>query len=140
MTAHELSASSTDHCPAILADPRALWRPAAVLMALLTLMGCGKSTNGADSAPIASRPDVTVKYDGKRRKCVVALPTEAQGSVIACDDVVSFVKDELRVPGNSIYDLGTIPESDPHPAEIAKVRASLDGAGYRFIGGPHKGL
>jgi len=121
-------------------ETRALCRPAAVLMMLMSLMGCGKSTGGADSTPIASRPDVTVKYDGKRQKCVVALPTETQGSVIACEDVVSFVKDELRVPGNSIYDLGTIPESDPHPAEIAKVRASLDGAGYRFIGGPHKGL
>ena len=140
MTSHELSASSTGNCPPILADTRALCRPAAVLMMLMTLTGCGKSTGGADSAPIASRPDVTVKYDIARRKCVVALPTEAQGSVIACDDVVSFVKDELRVPGNSIYDLGTIPESDSHPPEIAKVRASLDGAGYRFIGGPHKGL
>ncbi len=140
MTSRDLSAPSTGDCPAALADIRAVCRPAAVLMVLMTLMGCGKPTGGADSAPIASRPDVTVKYDGKRRKCVVALPTEAQGSVIACDDVVSFVKDELRVPSNSIYDLGTIPESDPHPAEIAKVRASLDGAGYRFIGGPHKGL
>jgi hypothetical protein len=108
-------------------------------MLLTMLASCGHSTGGMDSAPIAAQPDVTVKFDGKRRKCVVALPTEAQGSVITCDDVVPFVKDELKVPGGSIYDLGTIPDSDPFPAEMAKVRASLDGAGYRFIGGPHKG-
>ncbi len=133
MTSHDLSAPFTRWCPAVPADSRAVCRSAAFLMMLMTLMGWGKSTGGTESAPI-------VKYDGKRRKCVVVLPTEAQGSVIACDDVVAFVKDELRVPGNSIYDLGTIPESDPHPVEIARVRASLDGAGYRFIGGPHKGF
>jgi hypothetical protein len=128
-------------CPVVLADIRAVCRPATVLMMFMTLMGCGKSTGGgADSTPIASRPDVTVKYDGKRRRCVVALPTEAQGSIVACDDIVSFVRDDLRVPSGSIYDLGAISDSDSEPAEIAKVRASLDGAGYRFIGGPHKGL
>jgi hypothetical protein len=137
MTSQNIAAPSTGKCPAVLADLRAVCHPAAVLMMLMTLMGCGKSTGGTDSTPIASRPDVTVKYDGKRRKCVVALPTEAQGSVIACDDIVSFVKDELKVPSGSIYDLGTISDSDSHSAEIAKVRASLDGAGYRFIGGPH---
>jgi hypothetical protein len=139
MISQNISAPPTDKCPAVLADIRAICRPATVLMMLMTLMGCGKSTGGTDSAPIASRPDVTVKYDGKRRKCVVALPTEAQGSVITCDDIVSFVRDDLRVPSGSIYDLGTISDSDSHPAEIAKVRASLDGAGYRFIGGPHNG-
>jgi hypothetical protein len=85
-----------------------------------------------------------VTFDGKRRKCIVALPTEAQGSVISCDDLVSFVQNELKVPSGSIYDLGTVREPDSrlaeHDAEIAKVRASLDGAGYRFIGGPHNGL
>jgi hypothetical protein len=78
--------------------------------------------------------------DGKRGKCIVSLPSEAQGSTISCDEVVSFIKNELRVPGNAIYDVAAIPhsdDSDSHQAEIAKVRGSLDGAGYRFIGGPH---
>ena len=127
-----------------IADLRALCRPATVLVMLVLLMGCGKSSSGGStSAPLASRPDVTVTFDGRRRKCIVALPTEAQGSVIACDDLVSFVQNELKVPKGSIYDLGTIPDSVSEHAEqqagIAKVRASLDGAGYRFIGGPHVG-
>lgn len=101
--------------------------------ALAAVAGCGKSTGTSDSPRIAARPDVTVKFDGKRRKCVVALSSETQGSTISCEEVVSFVKDELRLPSGSIYDLGATSGSDD--AEIAKVRASLDNSGYRFIGG-----
>jgi hypothetical protein len=99
------------------------------------LAGCGQSTGTSDSPRIASRPDVIVTFDGKRRKCLVALSSESQGSAIACDEVVPFVKDELRLPSGSIYDIG--PASGSGEAELAKVRASLTGAGYRFIGGPH---
>jgi hypothetical protein len=100
--------------------------------ALVALAGCGKSTS-TESPRIASRPDVTVKFDGKRRKCIVALSSETQGSTISCEEVVPFVKDELRLPPGSIYDLGATSGGDD--AEIAKVRASLDNSGYRFIGG-----
>ena len=64
-----------------------------------------------------------------------ALYSEAQGSAIASEDVVRFVRDELRLPSGSIYDIRTIPDVDE--AEMARVEASLKGAGYRFIGGPH---
>ncbi len=101
--------------------------------ALVALTGCGKSTGTSESPRIASRPDVTVKFDGKRRKCMVALSSEAQGSTIPCEEVVPFVKDQLRLPPGSIYDLGAT--SGGNDAEIAKVRASLDNSGYRFIGG-----
>jgi hypothetical protein len=102
------------------------------------LSGCGRSANtpGAVAPSIASRPDVTVTFDGKRRKCVVALPSEAQGSSISCADVVPFVKDELRLPSGSFYDIRKIPDVDE--AEIARVRADLSGAGYRFVGGSHQ--
>ena len=100
--------------------------------ALLALTGCGKSAS-TGSPRIASRPDVTVEFDGKRRKCVVALSSETQGSTIPCEEVAPFVKDELRLPPGSIYDLGATSGGDG--AEIAKVRASLDNSGYRFIGG-----
>ena len=83
------------------------------------LAGCGQSTGTSDSPRIASRPDVIVAFDGKRRKCLVALSSESQGSA----------------PSGSIYDIG--PASGSGEAELAKVRASLTGAGYRFIGGPH---
>jgi hypothetical protein len=110
-------------------------------LGLVLLAGCGKSasTSPAPSAPpppIAARPDVIVTLDGGRHTCVVALYSEAQGSAISCDEVVSFVKDELRVPSGSIYDIRTIPGVDK--AEMAGVEASLQGAGYRFIGGPHE--
>ena len=74
--------------------------------------------------------------DGARHTCVVALYSEAQGSAVSCDDVVPFIKDELRVSSGSVYDLRTIPEVDK--AQTARVEASLDQAGYRFIAGPHE--
>ena len=100
---------------------------------LAALTGCGNSTSSSESPRIASRPDLTVKFDGKRRRCIVALSSEAQGSTISCDEVVSFVKDELRLAPGSIYNVGATSGGDD--AEVAKVRANLNHAGYRFIGG-----
>jgi hypothetical protein len=82
---------------------------------------------------MGARSDVTVTLDGKRRKCVVKLSSETQGSSISCDDVVPFVKEELRLPSGSIYDIRTSSPGDE--GEIAKIRASLNGAGYRLAGG-----
>jgi hypothetical protein len=112
--------------------------PVASTAVLILLTGCGRSAGipGAIPPPVASRPDVTVTFDGKRRKCVVALPSEAHGSTISCADVVPFVKDELRLPSGSVYDIRKIPDVDE--AEVTKVRADLNGAGYRFIGGAHE--
>ncbi len=105
------------------------------LLTLCVLTGCGQSANTPAPTPpaIAARPDVIVTFDGKQHACVVALYSEAQGSSISCTDVVSFVKDELRVPTGSIYDIRTI--SDVDSAQMAKVEAGLKTAGYRFIGG-----
>jgi hypothetical protein len=107
---------------------------AASTSVILLLAGCGKSSGKPDSPRIASRPDVIVSFDGKHRKCVVALSSEAQGSTIPCDEVVPFVKDELRLPSGSLYDLG--PASGGGDADLARVRANLNAAGYRFIAGP----
>jgi hypothetical protein len=74
-----------------------------------------------------------VTFDGKRRKCVVKLSSEAQGSSISCDDVAPFVKKELRLPSGSFYDIRT--SSDGDEGEIAKIHASLNSAGYRLAGG-----
>jgi hypothetical protein len=100
----------------------------------ILLTGCGQSARSPAPAttPTASRPDVTVTFDGKRRKCVVALPSEPQGSTISCSDVVSFVRDQLRVPSGAIYVIRKIPDTDE--TEVAKVSADLNGAGYRLIG------
>ena len=100
------------------------------LVALLA--GCGPSANAPDSVPppIAAKPDVLVTLDGEHHTCIVALSSEAQGSAIACDDVVPFVRDELRVPSGSIYEIRTIPKVEQ--AELAKVEASLKGAGYNL--------
>jgi hypothetical protein len=98
------------------------------------LAACGPSANSPVSPPIAARPDVIITFDGKRHACVIALYSEAQGSAVSCDDVVPFVRDELRLPSGSIYDIRTIADFDE--AVKARVGASLKGAGYRFIGGP----
>jgi hypothetical protein len=104
---------------------------------LVLLMGCGKSASTPPPAPpIAARPDVIVTLDSERHTCVVALYSEAQGSAISCDEVVPFVRDELRVTSGSIYDIRAIPIVDK--AEMARVEASLQAGGYRFIGGPHE--
>jgi hypothetical protein len=94
------------------------------------LAGCGPSASAPDSVPppIAAKPEVLVTLDGAHHTCMVALSSEAQGSAIACDDVVPFVRDELRVPGGSIYEIRTIPKVEQ--AEVANVEASLNGAGY----------
>ena len=75
-----------------------------------------------------------VTVDGKRHACVVALYSEAQGSTISCEDVVAFVKDELRLASGSIYDIRA--NSDADETVRAGVESSLTGAGYRFFGGP----
>src|SRR5579863_9013274 len=104
--------------------------------ALISLAACGSSSNAPTSVspPAAARSDVVVTVDGARHACVVALHTEAQGSIISCDDVVPFVRDELRLPSGSIYALRTTP--DAPAAQMSKVEASLSGAGYRHSGGP----
>jgi len=96
----------------------------------MLVVGCGSSST---PPKLAERPDVIITLDGKRHTCVVALEKEPQGSTVPCKEAVSFVKDELRVPGGSIYDIHTVANVDN--AEIATVRDALNGAGYRFIGG-----
>jgi hypothetical protein len=104
--------------------------------AFLSLTGCGSSTNAptAVSTSTAANSNVVVTVDAARHACVVALHSEAQGSIISCDDVVPFVRDELRLPSGSVYDIRTTP--DVPAAQLAKVEASLNGAGYRHSGGP----
>ncbi len=102
---------------------------------VVSLTGCGSSGDSTASSPIAAKPDVIVTFDGGHHGCIVALSTEAQGSAISCGEVVSFIRDELRLPRGAIYDVRTIP--DVEQGEMARVGAALDDAGYRFIGGPH---
>ena len=101
----------------------------------LLLTGCGSPVNPPASAPaaIAAKPDVIVTFDGERRTCVVALYSEAQGSMVPCTDIVPFIRDELKVVSGSIYDTRTVAPVDA--AEVAKTTQTLKDAGYRFIGG-----
>jgi hypothetical protein len=116
-----------------------LLQMALVTAASVLLLGCGSSTRAPapESAsippPLADKPDVIVTFDGARHACVVALYSEPQGSAIPCAELIPFLRDELRLPGGAIYDIRTIPTFDA--AEMAKTAASLEGAGYRFIGG-----
>lgn len=101
------------------------------------LAGCGSSTEApaAYQGPplIAAKPDAIVTLDAKTHLCVVALSSEQQGNSIPCDDLIPFLKDELRVAPGSIYDIHADQGTDP--AQFARVAANLKSAGYRFIGG-----
>jgi hypothetical protein len=99
----------------------------------IALAGCGPSASPSAPPTIAARADVIVTLDGGRHSCVVALYNEPQGSIVPCSDVVSFIKDELRVASGAVYDVRTIPRVNE--AEMARVVGDLNGAGYRFIGG-----
>jgi hypothetical protein len=119
----------------VMIDVRGVFATSAFL---ILLAGCEPSAKGPSSEQpaIADKPDVVITLDGQRHACVVALYSEAQGSAISCNDVVPFLKDELRVPAGAIYDIRTIPDVDA--AELAKVQTNLMDAGYRFIGGRHE--
>jgi ABC-type Fe3+-hydroxamate transport system substrate-binding protein len=105
----------------------------------LLLSGCGRAedpaTRVAAATPaVAPTPDVIVTLDGKTRDCLVALSREAQGSAVACDDVAPFLRDELRVPSGAVYALHA--SADIDSAQVAKVNAALQGAGYRSLDTP----
>jgi hypothetical protein len=110
-----------------------------IMMAPLLLVGCGSSTNapasGAASVspPIADKADVIITVDGVHHSCVAALYSEPQGSTVPCEELIPFIRDELRIPSGSIYDIHAVAAGDT--VEMSKVRASLTEAGYRFIGG-----
>lgn len=101
----------------------------------LLLIGCGSASNAPAPIPaaIAAKPDVIITFDGERHTCVVALSSEAQGSIVPCAEVIPFMRDELRLASGSIYDTRTIAKTDA--AEVAKTTQNLKDAGYRFIGG-----
>jgi hypothetical protein len=73
--------------------------------------------------------DVTVTLDDEHHVCNIALSKEALASSVACGDVVSFLRDELRLPGGAVYDLRSDQKADS--AELATIAANLKAAGYR---------
>src|ERR1700723_3119490 len=101
----------------------------------LLLIGCGSSNNAPAPVPaaIAAAPGAVITFDGERHICVVALSSEAQGSIVPCADLVPFMRDELRLASGSIYDTRTIGKFDA--AEMAQTSQRLNDAGYRFNGG-----
>ena len=106
-----------------------------MICAPLLLIGCGSSSSVPAPVPpaIAAKPDVIITFDGNRHTCLVALPSEAQGSILPCADVIPFMRDELRLASGSIYDTRTI--GKVYEAEVAGTSQHLKEAGYRFIGG-----
>ena len=103
-------------------------------MVLTLLAGCGRSSNPPSSpAPAAAKPDIIVTVDGEHHACLVAKYGEPTGSTVGCADVVAFVRDELRVRDGSSYELRGAAAVDT--VESNKVKAALDGAGFRFVGG-----
>jgi hypothetical protein len=99
--------------------------------------GCARPAGAPNAvAPaVATRPDVVVTFDGERHACVVALFNESEGRTMSCDGVLPFVRDGLKLQTGALYDIRTIPDVDE--AQIHSVAASLNGAGYRFVEGPH---
>jgi hypothetical protein len=117
----------------------AIYAALASLAPLLLIVGCGSPSGSPTNPPssaspaIAAKPDVIVTFDGERHSCVVALYSEAQGSMVRCTDIVPFIRDELKVASGSVYDTRTIAQVDA--GEVAKTTQNLKDAGYRFIGG-----
>lgn len=102
---------------------------------LTLLAGCGRSSNSPASPPTAAaKPDIIVTVDGEHHACVVAKYGEPTGSTIGCADVVPFVRDELRVHDGSSYELRGPAAVDT--VDTNQVKAALDGAGFRYVGGP----
>jgi hypothetical protein len=109
---------------------RQFWVAAVVLM---LLSGCGRANSPASPPSAAAKPDIVVTVDGEHHTCVVAKYAEPTGSTIGCADVVSFVKDELRVRAGSSYELHGPAATDR--VEADKTKAALDAAGFKFVGG-----
>jgi|SRR3984885_3665416 hypothetical protein len=104
------------------------------IFAPLLLIGCGSSNAPAPvPAAMTANPAAIITFDGERHTCVVALSSEAQGSIVPCADLVPFMRDELRLANGSIYDTRTIGKFDA--AEMARTTQNLNDAGYRFNGG-----
>jgi len=103
-------------------------------MVLAALAGCGRSSNPPASMPsAAAKPDIIVSVDGEHHACVVAKYGEPTGSTIGCSEVVTFVKDELRVSSGASYELRSVAAADR--VEANQIKAALDGAGLKFVGG-----
>jgi hypothetical protein len=94
---------------------------------LVLAAGCGQS---ADTPPASAKPDVIVTLDGPHHACVVALSSEAQGSTISCDDLVPFMRDELRLTNGAVCGIRTVPPVDE--AQLTKIKVGLKDAGYRI--------
>jgi predicted small lipoprotein YifL len=107
--------------------------PTALLTMSLSLAGCGRETPPASGAAQAGKQaDVIVTLDGVHHVCMVALAKEEHGSSIACVDITSFLKDELRLPAGATYDMRTTPEVSQE--ESTRVKENLNTAGYRLAG------
>ncbi len=112
------------------------WSSALPLFSAMTglwlLGGCGQSAHPPTvSSEPATRAGVIVTFDEKSHGCLVALSSEAQGSAVGCNEVVPFIRDELRVPVGAAYDIRATSTTDA--ALVAKVEADLKGAGYRSL-------
>jgi hypothetical protein len=112
-----------------------MYRTAFFTIVACSLFGCGSSGTAPApvSAPIASKPDVIITFDGVNHACVAALYTEPQGSTVPCADLIPFLKDELRVKNGAIFETRTT--GKPDDAEVAKTTQALKDAGFQFIGG-----
>jgi hypothetical protein len=106
-------------------------RTATLFLLVGTLLAaCGASNDASAPAPPSKgRADVKVTLDGAHHLCNIALATETQASSIACSEVVSFFRDELRLPSGAVYELRADGKFDP--AELATLSANLQNAGYR---------
>ena len=106
-----------------------IFASSSILVAACGSQSAGPATNVA-SSPTAEKADVTIVVDGARHACVVSLLREAQGSSIPCNEVIAFIKEELRVASGSSYDLRLHGAAE---SEAASLRNSLRGAGFRPV-------
>ena len=84
------------------------------------------------------KPDFVVTFDGPNGDCLVAHVVTASAKHIPCDQVVSYVANDLKLPAGALFEIATIP--DVRERDFDHVMAALSAAGYKLTPGPHIGF
>jgi hypothetical protein len=109
----------------------------AALACCAVVLGCARPTVApTDSSPAdGTVPDAVITINGERHVCIVAVKDRSPDHWMACDAVVAFLQDEIKLRAGAVYDIRTVPDVDE--ADIHRLSKGLKIAGYHYLQGPH---